>query len=193
MNKFLLRHKISVLIIGSFICPPFHRRFTLVHSILRCLFSSRLVLSLGMRQLYSSSIYTLKLRITISRSYFCTTFPRLSSNLLILFSYIFSYRDKLSLTCSIQIFENLHFTKKSRLNVAQGQTSQYDRLANTHQTLIDVLIMRRRLSVSLMIQCSGHLQKIAADLTLSTTQNSQPCKIVTLSLNSNQNLHTTAP
>ena len=40
---------------------------------------------------------------------------------------------------------------------------------------------------------SGPLQKFAADLSLSTPQNSQPCKIVTLSLNSNQNLHTPAP
>ena len=39
----------------------------------------------------------------------------------------------------------------------------------------------------------GLLQKFAADLILFTTQNSQPCKIVTLSLNSNQNLHTPAP
>ena len=40
---------------------------------------------------------------------------------------------------------------------------------------------------------SGHLQKFAADLSLSTPQNSQPCKIFTLSLNSNQSLHTPAP
>ena len=40
---------------------------------------------------------------------------------------------------------------------------------------------------------SGHLQKFAADLSLSTPQNSQPYKIFTLSLNSNQNLHTPAP
>ena len=40
---------------------------------------------------------------------------------------------------------------------------------------------------------SGYLQKFAADLSLSTSQNSQPCKIFTLSLNSNQNLHTPAP
>ena len=40
---------------------------------------------------------------------------------------------------------------------------------------------------------SGHLQKFAADLSLSTPQNSQPCKIFTLLLNSNQNLHTPAP
>ena len=32
----------------------------------------------------------------------------------------------------------------------------------------------------------GHLQKFAADLTLSTPQNSQSCKLVTLSLNSNK-------
>ena len=40
---------------------------------------------------------------------------------------------------------------------------------------------------------SGHLQKFAADLILSTPQISQPCKIVTISLNSNQNLHLPAP
>ena len=40
---------------------------------------------------------------------------------------------------------------------------------------------------------SGHLQKFAADLSLSTPQNSRPCKIFTRSLNSNQNLHTPAP
>ena len=40
---------------------------------------------------------------------------------------------------------------------------------------------------------SGHLQKFAADLSFSTSQNSRPCKIFTLSLNSNQNLHTPAP
>ena len=40
---------------------------------------------------------------------------------------------------------------------------------------------------------SGHLQKFAADLSLSTPQNSRPCKIFTLSLNNNQNLHTPAP
>ena len=65
---------------------------------------------------------------------------------------------------------------------------------------IDVLIACRRLPVSPQnVECcsrysaSGHLQKFAADLTLSTPQNSQPCKIITLSLNSNQNLHTPAP
>ena len=36
-------------------------------------------------------------------------------------------------------------------------------------------------------------RSFAADLSLSTPQNSRPCKIFTLSLNSNQNLHTPAP
>ena len=40
---------------------------------------------------------------------------------------------------------------------------------------------------------SGHVQKFAADSSLSTFQNSRPYKIFTLSLNSNQNLHTSAP
>ena len=35
---------------------------------------------------------------------------------------------------SIRIFEKLHFIPKSRLNVAQGQTSKYDRLAHTFKT-----------------------------------------------------------
>ena len=64
---------------------------------------------------------------------------------------------------------------------------------------IDVLIACCRLPVSPQnTECcsrysaSGHSQKFATDLTLSTTQNSHPCKIVTLSLNGNQNLHTPA-
>ena len=62
---------------------------------------------------------------------------------------------------------------------------------------IDVLIACCRLSVNPpKLECysrysaRGHLQKFAAHLSLSTPQNSQPCKIFTLSLNSNQNLHT---
>ena len=65
---------------------------------------------------------------------------------------------------------------------------------------IDVLIACCRLPVNLQnsecssrYSASGHLQKFAADLSLSTPQNSQPCKIVTLSLNSNQNFHIPAP
>ena len=64
---------------------------------------------------------------------------------------------------------------------------------------IDVVIACCRLPVNFQnfeyssrYSASGHLQKFAADLSLSTPQNSQPCKIVTLSLNSNQNLHTPA-
>ena len=65
---------------------------------------------------------------------------------------------------------------------------------------IDVLIACCRLPVNPQnsectsrYSASGHLHKFAADLSLSTPQNSQPCKIVTLSLNSNQILHTPAP
>ena len=65
---------------------------------------------------------------------------------------------------------------------------------------IDVLIACRRLSVSPQnVECvsrysaSGHLQNFAAVLFLYTPQNSQPCKIFTLPLNSNQNLHIPAP
>ena len=64
---------------------------------------------------------------------------------------------------------------------------------------IDVLIACCRLPVNPQkpefystYSASGHLPKFAADLSLSTPQNSQPCKIFTLSLNSNQNLHTPA-
>ena len=65
---------------------------------------------------------------------------------------------------------------------------------------IDVLIACCCLSVNPQktvccsrYSASGHLQKFAADFILSTSQNSQPCKIFTLSLNSNQNLDTPAP
>ena len=65
---------------------------------------------------------------------------------------------------------------------------------------IDVLIARCLLPVSpRKTECcsrysaSGHLQKFAADLRLSTPQNSRPFKIFTLLLNSNQNLHLPAP
>ena len=64
---------------------------------------------------------------------------------------------------------------------------------------IDVLIACSRLSLNPQnpeccsrYSASGHLQKFAADLSLSTPQNSRPYKIFTLSLNSNQNLHTPA-
>ena len=104
------------------------------------------------------------------------------------------------MTGSIQICEKLHFNPKSRLNVVQGQTSKKTDWHIVLGLKIDILIACRRLSVSPQdVECvsrnsaSGHLQKFAADLSLSTPQNSQPCKIVTLSLNSNQNLHSPAP
>ena len=60
---------------------------------------------------------------------------------------------------------------------------------------IDVLIACCLLPVSPRKPsvAQGHLQKFAADSSLSTPQNSRPCKIFTLSLKSNQNLHTPAP
>ena len=61
---------------------------------------------------------------------------------------------------------------------------------------IDILIAWCRLPVSTQNtercsrdSASGHLQKFAADLNLSTPRNSQPYKIVTLSLNCNQHFH----
>ena len=105
------------------------------------------------------------------------------------------------MTGSIRIFEKLNFTPKSSVFCfSQGQTSKYDRLAHTPRTR-DRCPHRvlSSASESLKTGCcsrysaSGHLQKFAADLSLSTPQNSRPCKIFTLSLNSNQNLHTPAP
>ena len=84
--------------------------------------------------------------------------------------------------------------------VPQGQTSRYDRLAHTPRTQDRCPHCLRPLSVNHQkpechsrYSASCHLQKFAADLSLSTFQNSQPYKIFTLSLNSNQNLHTPAP
>ena len=105
------------------------------------------------------------------------------------------------MTGSIRIFEKLSFTPK-----LSGLVSLKVKLPNMTDwhifpgLEIDVLIACCRLPVSpTKPECcsrycaSGHLQKFAADLSLSTPQNSQPCKIFTLSLNSNQNLHTPAP
>ena len=100
------------------------------------------------------------------------------------------------MTGSIRIFEKLNFTLKlSVFCFSQGQTSKYDQLAHTPRTR-DRCPHRVLSSVSeypARYSASGHLQKFAADLSLSTPQNSRPCKIFTLSLNSNQNLHTPAP
>ena len=83
---------------------------------------------------------------------------------------------------------------------SQGQTSIYDRLAHTPRTrdrcphrVLSSASESQKIKFGSRYSASGHLQKFAADLSLSTPQNSRPCKIFTLSLNSNQNLHTLAP
>ena len=105
------------------------------------------------------------------------------------------------MTGSIRNFEKLNFTpKSSAFCFSQGQTSEYDRLAHTPRTrdrcphrVLSSASESQKTECYSRYSASGHLQKFAADLSLSTPQNSQPCKIFTLSLNSNQNLHTPAP
>ena len=105
------------------------------------------------------------------------------------------------MTGSIRNFEKLNFTPKlSVFCFSQGQTSKYDRLAHTPRTrdrcphrVLSSASESQKTECCSRYSASGHLQKFAADLSLSTPQNSQPCKIFTLSLNSNQNLHTPAP
>ena len=105
------------------------------------------------------------------------------------------------MTGSIRNFEKLNFTPKSSVfSFSQGQTSEYDRLAHTPRTrdrcphrVLSSASESQKTECYSRYSASGHLQKFAADLSLSTPQNSQPCKIFTLSLNSNQNLHTPAP
>ena len=105
------------------------------------------------------------------------------------------------MTGSIRIFEKLNFSPKSSVfRFSQGQTSKYDRLAHTPRTrdrcphrVLSSASESQKTECCSRYSASGHLQKFAADLSLSTPQNSRPCKIFTLSLNSNQNLHTPAP
>ena len=105
------------------------------------------------------------------------------------------------MTGSIRNFEKLNFTPKlSVFCFSQGQTSKYDRLAHTPRTrdrcphrVLSSASESQKTECYSRYSASGHLQKFAADLSLSTPQNSQPCKTFTLSLNSNQNLHTPAP
>ena len=105
------------------------------------------------------------------------------------------------MTGSIRNFEKLNFTPKlSVFCSSQGQTSKYDRLAHTPRTrdrcphrVLSSASESQKTECCSRYSASGHLQKFAAHLSLSTPQNSQPCKIFTLSLNSNQNLHTPAP
>ena len=102
---------------------------------------------------------------------------------------------------SIRNFEKLNFTPKlSVFCFSQGQTSKYDRLAHTPRTrdrcphrVLSSASESQKTECYSRYSARGHLQEFAADLSLSTPQNSQPCKIFTLSLNSNQNLHTPAP
>ena len=103
------------------------------------------------------------------------------------------------MTGYIRIFEKLNFTPKSSVFCfSQGQTSKYDRLTPRTRDRCPHRVLSSA-SESPKTECcswysaSGNLQKFAADLSLSTPQNSRPCKIFTLSLNSNQNLHTPAP
>ena len=105
------------------------------------------------------------------------------------------------MTGSIRNFEKLNFTPKSSVFCfSRGQTSEYDRLAHNPRTrdrcphrVLSSASESQKTECYSRYSASGHLQKFAADLSLSTPQNSQPCKIFTLSLNSNQNLHTPAP
>ena len=83
---------------------------------------------------------------------------------------------------------------------SQGQTSKMTDWHILPGLKIDVLIACCRLPVSPQnTECcprysaSGHLQKFAADSSLSTSQNSPLYKIVTLSLNCNQNFYIPAP
>ena len=133
------------------------------------------------RQLFSRSNYVSETAKTNFPLLFLTTFPRFqfeSSDLVFL---IFSViATNLSMECSNRIFEKLHFTPKIRLNVFLKV--KLPNLTDWHilpGLKIDVLIACRRLSVRAQnVECvsrysaSGHLQKFAADITLSTPQNS---------------------
>ena len=133
--------------------------------------------------------------------FFCH-FPAIVNSVVLIFYFLFSVvARKLSMTGSIRIFETRNFISKPRifafLKVKLPVMTDWHILPGLK---IDVLIACCRLSVNPQkpecysrYSASGHLQKFAADLSLSTPQNSQPFKIFILSLNSNQNLHTPAP
>ena len=133
--------------------------------------------------------------------FFCH-FPAIVNLVVLLLYFMFSVvARKLSMTGSIRIFEKENSIPKPRifvfLKVKLPDMTDWHILPGLK---IDVLIECCRLSVNPQqpecyskYSASGHLQKFAADLSLSTPQNSQPCKIFTLSLNSYQNLHTSAP
>ena len=142
-----------------------------------------------------------KLRIAISCC-FLKCFPAIANSVVLIFHFLFSVgARKLSMTGSIRNFERKNFTPKLRILVSLKV--KLPDMTDRHilpGLKIDVLIACCCLSVNPQkpechstYSASGHLQKFAADLSLSTFQNSQPYKIFTLSLNSNQNLHTPAP
>ena len=105
------------------------------------------------------------------------------------------------MTGSIRNFEKLNSTPKTTCLVfLKVKLPIYDRLAHTPRTqdrcpnrVLSSISESQKTECCSRYSASGHLQKFAADLSLSTPQNSQPCKIFILSLNSNQNLHTPAP
>ena len=134
--------------------------------------------------------------------YIFDNFSSIVNSVVFLSYFLFSVvARKPSMTGSIRIFEKKKFTPKSRIFVSlKVKLLDMTDWHILHGPKIDVLIACCRLSVNPQkpecysrYSASGHLQKFAADLSLSTPQNSQPCKIFTLSLNSNQNLHTPAP
>ena len=132
--------------------------------------------------------------------YIFDNFPAIVYSVVLISYFLFSVvARKLSMTGSIRIFEKKLHSKITYIRVPQGQTSKYDRLAHTPRTQDRCPHRVLRLSVNphkpecySRYSASGHLQKFAADLSLSRPQNSQPCKIFTLSVNSNQNMHTPA-
>ena len=153
------------------------------------------------RRLYSRLFCIWKLRIAISRC-FLRYFPAIvirmfwSSN-----SEIFSFREKVEHDRLHSKFLKIKFPPKITyfvfLKVKLPNMTDWHILPGLE---IDVLIACCRLPVSPQnTECcsrysaSGHLQQFAADLSLSTSQNSPLYKIVTLSLNSNQNFHKSAP
>ena len=135
--------------------------------------------------------------------YIFDNFPASVNSVVLISHFVFSVvARKLSMTGSIRIFEKLNFTPKSRIFVSLK--FKLPDMTDWHilpGLKTDVLIACRHLPVNPQnVECysrysaSGHLQKFAADLSLSTPQNSQTCKIFTLSLNNSyQNLHTPAP
>ena len=144
--------------------------------------------------------FVVNLRIAFLLHNISATFPQLLLNSSDWFLFAFSVvAQNLSMTGSIRLFslQKLLFSPKSKPNVQLKV--KLSNMTDWHILTglkIDVLIASRRLSMSPQnAECvsrysaSGHLQKFAAYLTLSTPKNSQSCKMLTLSLNSNQNLH----